>query len=414
MFCVCFVKTEDNYNDITRNNLMYAYTQMGSPRFRPERYIGTSIHEAMSMAADDPNNKHDTCAVIVEGFIHVGFRNQLTNFLNSDEYNGEVLIGHILDRGDEYYELHPQTFVVSLKWWDSIGRPILMPGENQEFVANEPIRSEENHHDEYTPLWVAPGNTPRTYTNTRIGWNWIKAALDGGHTIKSFNKLVRSSKRFMYHRGPGKYLNLGAVTSSFKSGYYCYNTEPLAHEPEHELDTLFTPAAGPMPWVLAKNKRLKKGAHVIVYDTSFMALDMTYKVHQKFDGSNYDQVIQEITDSMPSFADSFLINKDDSWSGDDEFKAWFEEYVPTYTFHFMRLDMYDYGHLKETVDGNANSYFHCTNVYEFLSTSQLFDPLTRAIYIDHVIDLFDSNGVSHNLHGVADRLRVAYEAFNPK
>ena len=32
------------------------------------------------------------------------------------EYKGEVLCGHILDKGEEYYELHPQCLMIDVKW----------------------------------------------------------------------------------------------------------------------------------------------------------------------------------------------------------------------------------------------------------------------------------------------------------
>lgn len=420
MFCVAFVKTENNYNDLTRNNLMYMYTQLGSPRYKPARYVVSSIYDGLSQASDDPENTAKLCLVIIEGNVHIGLRDRLVEYLNH-EYNQEVIVGHILDRGDEYYELHPQSFLVDLDWWKSVGRPEFRVDNIGEFETVEPIRSSENHHDNYTPLWVDSGTNTKTYSGTRPGWNWVQLALNGGNRISSFPKSIRDNKKFMYHRGPGKYENLQAVTHSFKAGHYCYNTEYFNKSDDDwdETDIVFAPAAGASPWLTAKNKNLRKGGKIVIYDVSYLALDITYKLQQRWNNQTYSEILEEILDELPSFSKQFLVAREpkhDSSQESAEFLEWYREYAHTFEYEFVYLDMYNWNELNRQIRRNSAEkvYFHCTNVYEYLCTAQLFDPLTRATFIDKVTDMFSSRNIKHNLSGISDRLRVAHAAFNPE
>ena len=61
--------------------------------------------------------------VIQEGiffFDHVDNNFLKITIKNLEDY---VLIGHVLDRKDRYYQLHPQQFILNVDKWKQIGSP---------------------------------------------------------------------------------------------------------------------------------------------------------------------------------------------------------------------------------------------------------------------------------------------------
>lgn len=107
--------------------------------------------------------------------------------------------GHILDRGDAYYELHQQCYLINLKKYKDLNFPeigqILLSNKHTHL---EPERSKDNIHDEYTPLWIKPGTEQKTYYHKCHGWNIISIALENNFTIEAFKCNVRENKKHLY------------------------------------------------------------------------------------------------------------------------------------------------------------------------------------------------------------------------
>lgn len=125
-----------------------------------------------------------------------------TNFFDSVEElikKDFFIAGHILDRKDAFYELHHQCYIVNLQYYKSLDYPMI--GDIHLGKKNfqiEPIRSEENYHDDYTPLWVKPGNEYRSYNHLCHGWNIISTALNNNLPIEIFDNNIRDNKIYYY------------------------------------------------------------------------------------------------------------------------------------------------------------------------------------------------------------------------
>jgi hypothetical protein len=131
-----------------------------------------------------------------------------TEFLNGDACFNELvklcsddflIKGHILDRGDAYYELHQQCYLINLKIYRKLGFPNIGKqslGEKHTQVL--PNRSVENIHDSYTPLWINQGNSLKEYSHKCHGWNIIKTALEFNYVITAFDNNVRDNKKHLY------------------------------------------------------------------------------------------------------------------------------------------------------------------------------------------------------------------------
>ena len=69
--------------------------------------------------------------------------------------DNDALYGHILDRKDNYYELHFQCYAYNLHVIKKLNFPFFGKEEDNHVMETEvPLRSSENHHHDYTPLWV--------------------------------------------------------------------------------------------------------------------------------------------------------------------------------------------------------------------------------------------------------------------
>lgn len=122
------------------------------------------------------------------------FFKHLHKLIEQDFY----IAGHVLDRKDGYYELHEQCYVINLKKHKELELPTIGDLErNSEHFSTEPIRSDENFHDDYTPLWVKPGNELKTYKHKWHGWNIIRTALDNKENIIVFDEAIRASKMLL-------------------------------------------------------------------------------------------------------------------------------------------------------------------------------------------------------------------------
>ena len=110
------------------------------------------------------------------------------------------LMGHILDRKDQWFELHPQFVVFDYKKWVDIGRPTYGNKEDSSESIVSIIRSESNIHDDYTPHWVKL-EKPIQYNEYDIldrGWDFINSFLLNDYNISPFNDDIRGLKAYCY------------------------------------------------------------------------------------------------------------------------------------------------------------------------------------------------------------------------
>lgn len=121
------------------------------------------------------------------------------------------LMGHILDRKDQWYELHPQFIVFDYKKWVNIGRPTYGNKEDSSESIVNIVRSESNIHDDYTPHWVRLEKPIQysEYNTLDRGWSFINSFLLNDYNIIPFNDDIRGSKAYCYPEyNSDKFFNL--------------------------------------------------------------------------------------------------------------------------------------------------------------------------------------------------------------
>jgi hypothetical protein len=206
-----------------------------------------------------------------------------TEFINGDAFFDAVqsmikkdffIAGHVLDRSDAYYELHHQCYLINLEKYKELGWPVVGEQElGSKHIQYIPERSDDNIHDDYTPLTVNYGNyTREEYQHKCHGWNILSIAFDNKETVLVFNETVRSNKKHFYPESPKDfYKNLSWAYYRLN---YCHttfvhtsNTE-IIELPVRQYKQIVTPASG--VWF---TDYLAPGANVIMYDYNKASLD---------------------------------------------------------------------------------------------------------------------------------------------
>ena len=113
------------------------------------------------------------------------------NDLRHNIYSEDSLVGHILDRKENYYELHYQNFIIKVD-------DVVDCDFYKDTAYRAVSRSNDNFHDDYTPLWVSDGGDELQVDNPLFGAGIISNFLRRGKKIKPWPGGFRRSKGFLY------------------------------------------------------------------------------------------------------------------------------------------------------------------------------------------------------------------------
>ena len=230
-------------------------------------------------------SEDDALSRVVEmDYTHAVVFSTGTEFINGRNFFKEIeslvktdfyVYGHILDRGDAYYELHHQCYLINLKKYQELGCPeIGRPKLGNSHQQQVPRRSMENIHDSYTPLWVQPGNYDRVYNHKLHGWNLVSKILAAGGTICAFDEKIRNNKKHYYPEDQTEFLK--HISWAYSRYQYCAdefihtsNTE-LVNAPSNDYEQIITPASG--TWFVDYIKK-DHPVTVVYYDYNQKSLD---------------------------------------------------------------------------------------------------------------------------------------------
>jgi len=199
-----------------------------------------------------------------------------------------LIAGHVLDRKEAYYELHHQCYVVNLKLWESLQCPDIGQqnlGENHSQI--EPIRSSDNYHDDYTPLWVSLGNSSKQYSHKLHGWNIISTAILHNSVIV-FDDSIRNNKRHYYPenlREFQKHISWAYSREKVCADEFIHpsNTETVILD-DSDFECVITPSSG-IWWVDYISET--KPVTVVYYDYNSSALEYWQQNAPKINNVTY-------------------------------------------------------------------------------------------------------------------------------
>ena len=408
----------------TRNMLDYWSVEFSW--FLPEQFEADNIDDLLKKAHAAGFKK---MVVFKQGTVLRQFIQEFPTFYEATK--NVPFVGHILDQQDSYYTIHPQAFIIDLAWWESVGFPEWGQQDRhsleESFETIEPIRSNENWHDEYTPHWIAPSKKLRTYKRKLGGWNIVKALMEDGQHIISWNKEIREEKHYSYpevvHDGPR---HLPGVTDQLMLDiFFIANTELpppldiwLNHKKQLEptwdgnFNRLVVPAAGLSPLIYAFTLGMPKGSKIYVYDISKFALDLTKRIIEEWNGSNYSgfakDLMKEYGETASRRRDMFrgtyqLDDSDETIKELNEqgFSEWLTDVLPTLEIFYHPLNIMDPNRSKRFAKvakfDEQTTYVHLSNIYHYMPTSFYYSLQQRWALHNELISHFKSVSDNNNI-----------------
>lgn len=225
------------------------------------------------------------------------FFDELNNLVNTDFF----IAGHVLDRGDAYYELHHQCYVVNLDYYKKFNQPSV--GQQRLGVKHKqqiPQRSPNNYHDDYTPKWILGGDEIKEYKHQCHGWNILSTGFENNLPILVFNDSIRNSKKHFYPENQVEFLK----HSAWLYARYNYCATDFVHTSNTDWSNsnlsnvrqVFTPASGTW-WV--NHIDPVNPVNVVIYDYNQKALDYWQSNTPQLPNVNYTFIkLDLLTDTI--------------------------------------------------------------------------------------------------------------------
>ena len=238
--------------------------------------------------------------------------------------NNAPLAGHLLDRKN-YYCIDPQFFCLNLKTWDQVGRPKFQSSPKRStFTSVGVIRSEENVHDDYTPLWIKPGQEQEyTLDFLDFGTQVLYKFLEHGHQLININQDIRARKHYLYPdyneqklvdlftnwTRPEKeiplqhfYDNIQYHFDNYDRTVYVLNSEDVISTSPIKIDHYSGVCGGLKAVGILNNQGFHENTCVSLFDISQPAVDYQQYLVNEWDGDfdNYLTVFEKFKKQHPS------------------------------------------------------------------------------------------------------------------
>jgi hypothetical protein len=241
---------------------------------------GDEIGDILKQAAA---NNFDYCVVVAAGcqIRNLNFYNDVDEFIENNTFG---IAGHVLWKPDHWLELHHQFFIVNLKAYTAVGYPEFGTWEQQPIMLPVVERSEDNFHDDYTPLWVKPTGNHALQSNAGQGWKLLSAMFDRKYPVITLTEKIRLSKFYTYPEhetkkfveslqtltpysgqnwNQDKWIN---DTKFVKDQIWLFNSEYMEIPNPNTYDVAISTASGFKIFDLFKTNRLSENAKFIIYD----------------------------------------------------------------------------------------------------------------------------------------------------
>ncbi len=328
-----------------------------------------------------------------------------TEFINGDEFFNEVekavygdykffLMGHIPDRDDGYYELHDQCYLINLNTYKDLGCPEV--GKFAYYSQHrqiEPLRSRENVHDDYTPLWIKPGTTEKEYKHKWHGWNIISVALEKDLPLVVFPESFRNNKKFYYPNYEPSFLL--ASTYLYGKNQVAAQTIFYPHNTEDKVDIEFQ---GPIKQFITQASGLNWVDYLVAYgyyentvvrfvDYNLLALECMHEIVNNWSGENYAEFVKNYLKSRAEF-----LGKDGKdWLADQgrlenvEVPQW-QDIKSKVKFEFRHEDLVLNKVLpvERWLDKKENTIVHLSHIFNY-DPAAPFTPLKHRLYTRNLL-----------------------------
>jgi len=208
--------------------------------------------------------------------------NDIDDFLfELKNYPHQGLVGHIIDNQDGTFKLDQQCFLVNIKQFTS---NVLT---TQKALGIEAVRSEQNIHDNYTPLWLKPGQVKQFVEYKHFGQSLIDQQLMSNRIVSNWQNKMRGIKQFLYTEQDSKQwiATQKQYCQLAENQFWILNNEPTKL---YSKSKLITPASG-LCWI--KNLFQDTIKEITLVDISKIQCKFVTQLLDHWDGHNYGEFV---------------------------------------------------------------------------------------------------------------------------
>lgn len=330
-----------------------------------------------------------------------------TEFINGDEFFHEIeklvysdkdffIMGHIADRDDGYYELHEQCYVINLQKLKRLGFPKI--GEFSYYDAHTqiaPIRSDDNIHDDYTPVWIKPGDTEKNYKHKWHGWNIIWVALKNNLPLLVFPEEFRNNKKYYYPSYESSFI----PASSYLYGKYNIASQTLFY-PINTEDMYDLSFQGPVRQLIIQASGLQWLDYLVKYgydenttvrfvDYNLLALETMMVIVKRWNGIGYQQFVTATVGGRAALvgkeAKDWLALSVGNQDAKVDLAVW-NDIKSKVKFDFKHEDLVLNTGLSVSswIDNVPNTIIHLSHIFNYDPTAA-FVPLKHRLYNENLL-----------------------------
>lgn len=374
--------------------------------------VDTDLNQLISKAI---KSKKKYLLVLRDYTFKIGqFIPSLCKFVQED-LGDAVIVGHILDWKDQYYEIHHQAFILDLEWYITAGKPSFKDGfKKGKWQATDVERSVENFHApevDHTPLWVKAKATKKTYNKWRHGALVIAKAMENGRTVKPFPTYVRENKTYLYpeladehYHHFQNYLENIAIDQ-----YFAVNTETVKKDaPNSEYDIMFVPASGIFSLVSPYLNKLNVGGELVVFDVNAITLKYAQYLDKWTPSTNIGTYITKFIgeyDVFPRVGTPEQIQKTAEYidSLGKEYADWYHYMRPYIARTIQKVDFMYFEQYKQMVDvvierfkhqrkdySDIKVFINISNIFHYPPNSFLYSLRYRQEVLDKILEYNNS------------------------
>jgi hypothetical protein len=347
-------------------------------------YIGYSEDILLQEVSDSGFYTH--AVVLASGTaLSMNYGLELTRDIEAMCKKEFALAGHILDRGESYYELHHQFYIVNIKHYEAAEKPMIGYWEEGTHTQVKPIRSEDNVHDDYVPLWIKQGTSVTQYNKKLHGWNIISTMLARDMTIIDIGVELRNRKQYLYYEYDTVFLKhipkLHQHAFLANNFIFPLNTDGDTTRLEYlsslsePIEQLVTIATG-FNWIKDLTVAgFTPSTEVIFADINIHALNFMRKFVTEFDGDDYGKLYRESVEQMTvmllPFSDTII--EDLANAAQTQWSAFKQQFVDWYSvwadikqlrYQFRPID-YTADYNLDWMDSNKRTVYNVSDIFGF-------------------------------------------------
>ena len=383
---------------ITRNLLdFYSFKYRRIPQVQADDFVALC-----NLAYDTGFKKLLICR---QGIILRNFIEKSKEYWNN-QYKDCVIVGHVLDRGEKWWQIHPQCLFLDLEWWVASGRPEL--GDKQdgnEWTAPKIGRSDTTlglQGQTYNPtdIW-ATGETVKVKGRWE-GYNLLRVAMEQGKKVGIWDNNLRDGKEYLYGEMMDHYEKLYQVGHDlWDARWYCANTEDLdTKRKDHKCDIVYSTSGGISPIANAYINNLEEGGRLVSYDIDPIAVHMQWYISNNWDGRNWSKFVNDYKKEAPIIGGRYVCEKDLHFNDEyleelgEDFVKWWNTTYQTFQHDFRVLDLMSITKFKNELksemdeDSNRKIFIDVSNAFNYEINSILYSKNIRLRIENDYLDFF--------------------------